>query len=123
VTDELDEVLAQRFEEYLLGGLDRLKSRGYNPTRFHQLVREGGGAVHAIKTLLATPQHTSYGFQRLWELGELESSAEFAVCLPWFRPLFTLDEQDEAVTRLRLHDFPLDRQLRAAEERRPAWAR
>jgi hypothetical protein len=123
VTEQLDDVLAKRFEQYLLGGVDRLKRRGYNPTLFLRLVRDRGGAVGATTTLLASPNHTSYGFQRLWEMGELEASAEFAVCLPWFRPLFTLDEQDEAANGLRLHDFPLDRRLSAAEERRPEWAR
>jgi hypothetical protein len=122
VTDHPGDLLAKRFERYLLGGVDRLKSRGYNPTLFLRLVRERGGAVGAAKALLATAGHTSYGFQRLWELGELESSAEFAVCLPWFRELFTLDEQDEAAERLRLHGFDLDRHLRVAEQRRPEWA-
>jgi hypothetical protein len=40
------------------------------------------GAVGATKQLLADPRHTSYGFEKLWEMGELETSVEFAVCLP-----------------------------------------
>ena len=66
--------------------------------------------------------HTSYGFERLWELGELGASVEFAVCLPWFRELFTVEEQEEAERRLVLHDFPLARRLAEAEQRPPAWA-
>lgn len=116
-----DAALAKRFEQYVLGDFDRLTSRGYNPTLFRRLVREHGGAVGATKRLLASGRHTSYGFERLWELGELQASVEFAVCLPWFRPLFTLDEQDEAERRLVLHDFPLRERLRAAEQRTPAW--
>ena len=46
--------------------------------------------------LLADPRHASYGFERLWELQALDASVEFAVCLPWFRDLFTPDEIEEA---------------------------
>ncbi|MCW2904830.1 MAG: hypothetical protein JWO67_7095 [Streptosporangiaceae bacterium] len=112
---------ASRFEHYVLSGVDRLKARGYNPTLFLRLVREHGGAVNAAKILLGNGKHTSYGFERLWEMGELESSIEFAVSLPWFRSLFTPDEQDEAERRLLLHDFPVKRRLRALEQSPPDW--
>lgn len=118
--DEVD--LARRFDEFVLAGVERVKHRGYNPTMFLRLIKEHGGTVNAAKVLLASTRKTSYGFERLWELGELETSVEFAVCLPWFRPLFTLGEQDEAGQRLRLHDFPLDQRLKAAEQNPPSWA-
>jgi len=44
-------------------------------------------------------------FQKLWDLGELELGTEFTVLLPWFRDLFSLEEQAEAERRLILHDF------------------
>jgi Deoxyribonuclease NucA/NucB len=36
------------------------------------------GAVGASKRLLADPRHTSHGFERPYELGELHASIEFA---------------------------------------------
>ena len=47
---------------------------------------------------------------------------EFAVLLPWFRSLFTLDEQDEAEQRLILHDFPLEARLASRSASPPPWA-
>ncbi len=111
------QALAERYAQYTQAGVDRLKGRAYNPTLFLRLVRERG-AVGATKQLLVGNRHTSYGFERLWELG---ASVEFAVCLPWFRELFTVDEQEEAERRLVLHDFPLARRLAEAEQSPPAW--
>lgn len=79
------------------------------------------GGVGASKRLLADPRHTSYGFEKLWEMGELERSVEFAVCLSWFSPLFTDGEVSEAENRLLLHDFPLAERLAAREASPPAW--
>lgn len=121
MNDPQDVEAARHFEQFVLGDFDRLKAHGYNPTLFRRLVAERGSAVNAAKLLLGSGRHTSYGFERLWEMGELEMSIEFAVCLLWFRTLFTVEEQEEAETRLRLHDFPLDRRLRAAEMAPPSW--
>ncbi|WP_426509472.1 hypothetical protein ACPPVO_01725 [Dactylosporangium sp. McL0621] len=104
--------LAQRVAEYVLGGIPRLARLGYRPNEFQAMVRTHG-AVGATKRLLADPRHTSYGLQRLYEPGCLESSVEFAVLLPWFESLFTEDERYEARTRLILHDPPVDAKLRA----------
>jgi hypothetical protein len=82
---------------------------------------ERHGAVGATKRLLADPRHTSYGFERLWELQALDASVEFAVCLPWFRDLFTPDEIEEAENRLILHDFPLQECLERASRVPPQW--
>lgn len=115
------ETLRKRFDQHVLAGVDRLKGRGYNPTLFLRLVQEHRSAVSATKQLLRGGRHTSYGFERLWELKELEVSVEFAVCLPWFQDLFTLEEQDEAERRLVLHDFPLQQRLDVARRQPPAW--
>jgi hypothetical protein len=48
--------------------------------------------VAAAKQLLADPRHTFYGFEWLWEMGELGRSVEFVADLPWFQPLFTDQE-------------------------------
>jgi len=114
------ELLASRFETYVLDDLHVLQSR-YDPKLFLGMVHKHGG-VGTAKRLLADPRHTSYGFEKLWEMDELERSVEFAVCLSWFSPLFTDDEVAEAENRLLLHEFPLATRLAAREASPPAWA-
>jgi hypothetical protein len=101
--------------------LARLEGK-YNPTEFRAMV-DRHGAVDATRRLLADPRHTSYGFQRLWELKALDTSVELTACLPWFRELFTRTELDEAERRLVLHDFPLQQELERAAQNPPAWTR
>jgi hypothetical protein len=79
-----ESVLSKRFHQYVLSDIEHLKGRGYNPTGFLGIVQRRGGAVAAAKSLIADPRHTSYGFKRLWEMGELGRSIEFAMSLPWF---------------------------------------
>jgi len=110
--------LEKRFELSVLADLDVLRGR-YDPHVFRQMVRMHGG-VGAAKRLLDDPRHTSYGFEKLWELGELERSVEFAVLLPWFRDLFTPQQQEKAEHRLILHDFPLEQRLAAHSAAPPA---
>lgn len=66
--------LSKKFDEYVLGGIPRLRRLGYNPFQFLEMVERYRGAVGATKHLLADPRHTSYGFQRLLELGRLEDT-------------------------------------------------
>lgn len=113
--------LVSRYEAFIIDGLPELKRAGYNPTEFYRMVERYGGAFGATRRLLADPRHTSYGFQRLYEMERLEASVEYAVCLPWFSELFTPDEQEEARTRLVLHEFPLDRRLERARQSAPDW--
>lgn len=113
--------LDKRFRDHVTGELTKLRER-YNPTVFLGMVREQG-AVVAAKRLLADSRPTSYGFERLWEMRELQKSVEFAVCLPWFRELFTEAEIAEAERRLRLHDFPLQERLASVSSQPPAWTR
>jgi hypothetical protein len=112
--------LATRFDQHVMAEVVRLQKHGYNPTQFRGMV-QASGAVAATKQLLGDPRHTSYGFEKLWEMGELESSVEFAVCLPWFRELFSDDEADEAERRLLLHDFPVDDRVAVAVAQPPVW--
>jgi hypothetical protein len=114
--------LAKRFQQHVLADVDYLKTRGYNPTQFLGMIAQRGSAVAVAKYLFADPRHTSYGFERLWEMGELARSVEFAANLPWFTPLFTADELDEARSRLILHDFPFEERLAIAVKHPPAWA-
>lgn len=111
---------AARFEEYVLADIERLKGR-YNPTAFRVMVRQYG-AVETAKRLLADPRSTSYGFGKLWEMDALGNSIEYAVCLPWFRSLFTPDEVEKAERRLVDHGFPIHAQLDRAAQHPPDWA-
>src|SRR5215471_4226489 len=88
--------LARRFHQYVLGDVEYLKRRGYYPTYFLEMIRARGSAVAVAKLLLSTTRQTTYGFERLWEKGELGRSIEFAPLLPWFASLFTDDELQEA---------------------------
>lgn len=109
-----------KFQQYVLADIERLKGR-YDPTAFQVMVRQYG-AVETAKRLLADPRSTSYGFGKLWELGALDSSIEYATCLPWFRPLFTDDQIETAERRLADHGFPIQERLARAVGSPPDWA-
>jgi hypothetical protein len=117
-TDVVD--LITRFHQHVMTEVQRLQKRGYNPTQFLGMVHTNG-AVAATKQLLADPRRTSYGFEKLWQMEELQSSVEFAVCLPWFRELFSDREVDEAESRLLLHEFPVHARIAVASAKPPAW--
>jgi hypothetical protein len=80
---------ARHFHRHVLADVDYLKSRGYNPTRFLTMIAREGSAVVVAKRLLSDSRQTSYGFERLWEMGELGRTVEFVANLPWFRDLLT----------------------------------
>jgi hypothetical protein len=90
--------------------VDYLKSRGYNPT-----------AVTVGKRLFSGRRPIAYGFERLWEMGELGRTVEFVANLPWFRDLFTGDELDKARSRLIALEFPFEERMRAAAAYPPDW--
>jgi hypothetical protein len=114
--------LARRFHQHVLADVDYLKSRGYNPTQFLSMIAQSGSAVAVAKKLFSGTRHTSYGFERLWEMGELGRSVEFVANLPWFTALFTDDELSEARSRLALHGFPVEERLAVAIVHPPDWA-
>ncbi|MFD7416625.1 HNH endonuclease [Kitasatospora purpeofusca] len=117
VRDEQYGELGKRFEQYLLDGIPALRKAGYNPFEFLRMIKTTGG-VHTAKRLLASAGDTSYGFTKLWEKQKLDTSVEFAVCLPWFRELFTEAEVGRAEFRLTEHRFDLSR-IHAVPV--PAW--
>ena len=119
--DEGRRELAERFDQYVVGDVDYLKRRGYNPAFFLGMIRRRGSAVTVAKLLLSSSRRTTYGFEWLWEMGELGHSIEFASLLPWFSALFTDDELNEARSRLILHDFPVDERLAKATASPPPW--
>src|SRR6202040_1274389 len=62
---------ARRFHRPVLADVGYLKSRGYNPTRFLAMIAQDGSAVTVAKRLFSSPRPIAYGFERLWEMGEL----------------------------------------------------
>lgn len=118
-TGERHQVLAARFEVYLRADVEELTGV-YNPTYFRRMLSDLGG-VGTAKLLLEPRRSSAYGFERLWELGQLERSLEFAVLLPWFSELFTDDELEEARRRLVLLDFDVDDRLAVRAASPPPW--
>jgi hypothetical protein len=125
VTDAEDQArlieTRRQFNRYILDGIPQLRRLGYNPTQFLEMVERYNDVVGATKRLLADPRHTSYGFQRLYDMRRLQDSVEFAVCLPWFAELFDPQEITEACTRLITHEFPLDARLASTASSPPGW--
>lgn len=110
----------RRFHGDMVAGTDQLRRDiGYNPIRFMQMVGELGG-VEAARHLLRG-RGASDGFTTLWEHDRLNMSVEAFVLLPWYRDLFTEDERETARRRLVDHEFDVDRFLRSAAQRPPAW--
>ena len=72
---------------------------GYNATRFLQLVGSKGG-VAAAKQLIYKPGGTD-GFATLWECGRLDLSVEAHVLKPEYRELFTDEERELCIERLK----------------------
>jgi hypothetical protein len=112
---------ARRFHQLVLADVGYHKSRGYNPTRFLAMIAQDGSAVTVAKRLFSEARPTTYGFERLWEMGELGRTVEFVANLPWFRDLFTEDELDEARSRLIAHEFPFEERLAATAASPPDW--
>lgn len=113
------QVLVGKFEAYLRVDVEELKG-AYNPTYFRRMLGELGG-VGTAKLLLEPQRSNAYGFERLWELGQLERSLEFAVLLPWFAELFTDQELEEARRRLVLLDFSVNERLAKRTTSPPGW--
>ncbi len=88
---------------------------GYNATRFLQMVAERGGLETARQLLNAAA--VSDGFTALWEKGRLDLSVEFQMLQPQFEDLFTEDERETALQRLRDYRFDIDKHLEGAGAR------
>ncbi|GAB2646797.1 hypothetical protein [Kribbella swartbergensis] len=109
--DEIQQ-LRNRFTADMYEGVRILaREHGYNATRFVEMVRSTDG-VSAARALLHTGPSTSYGFEVLWEKGQLGRSVEAWTLRPEYEPLFTEDEREIARRRLELHDFDVDGYLR-----------
>jgi hypothetical protein len=78
----------------------------YNASRFIQLVSSEGG-LNAAKQLISKSGGT-YGFEVLWENGRLDLSVEALVLKPEYEELFTQEEQDICLSRLKEYGYTSD---------------
>ncbi len=75
----------------------------YNATRFLQMVSEQGGLATARQLLWSdTP---SDGFTSLWEHHRLDLTAEDHVLRAEFASLFSDDDREQALTRLKEYSW------------------
>ena len=94
--------LEKKFHQQMLGIYQTAKSEcGYNATRFHQMVNDGGGLATA-KALLASNQFSD-GLTKLWECQRLDISMENLILKSPWNDLFT--DGDLAVAKKRLTDL------------------
>lgn len=112
-------ITEDEFHEAMVQGPQQLRTLGYVPTRFIQMVAELGG-VGAAHSLLSGP-NASDGFTTLWELGRLDMSVEATVLLPWYQELFSGEELARAQRRLADHQFDVDVFIAAESLTPPVW--
>jgi hypothetical protein len=112
-----DAPAARHLHQQLLEGCHTLKRLGYWPAYFFRELNEVGG-LEATRALLRK-RDTSDGFATLWELGRLDLTVEAILLLPWYRHLFTPEEQSIARWRLEENGFDVDSFL--AKQTPPPW--
>jgi len=84
------------------------KEIGYNATRFMQLVSQKGG-LQAAKQLIAKEGGT-YGFEVLWENKRLDLSVEALVLKPEYELLFSDEERQLCIERLKQFGYTISDQ-------------
>lgn len=75
------------------------KDLGYNAARFAQMLGEQGGVATARQLLWS--DQPSDGFTTLWEHHRLDLTVEAHVLQPQYAELFTEDDRDRALQRLK----------------------
>lgn len=82
------------------------KELKYNASRFFQLVSRDGG-VKAAKQLISKSGGT-YGFEVLWENKRLDLSVEALVLRPEYHELFTVEERETCMNRLKEFGYEIE---------------
>jgi hypothetical protein len=101
------DALENQFHRAMIGVYEAaLQKCHYNATRFLQMVNVHGG-IEAAKILLHTPGF-QYGFTELWLCKCLGLSMEALVIRDEYAPLFTAEERQIALERLKSCDYPVD---------------
>ncbi len=96
--------LEVKFHDAMLTIYKRAKSEAdYNATRFLGMVAERGG-LETAKYLLHAPA-VSEGYTALWQRGRLDLSVEAVILEPEWRQLFSDQERQIAIDRLRDYGY------------------
>lgn len=99
-----DAALEKAFQERMVEIYTSAKKEaGYNATRFLAMVSENGG-LETARTLLHASR-VSDGYTALWERERLDLTVEAVVLEPRWSSLFTPEELEIAVRRLRDYGF------------------
>ena len=94
--------LEKQFEQEMVDiYMTAKKERGYNASRFLQMISAKAGLA-AAKQLISKPGGTE-GFTTLWEHGRLDLSVEAHVLKPEYNGLFT--DADRKLCKDRLEQF------------------
>lgn len=94
-----DPAVLQLFEEAMRNIYRESTKFGYYPNRFLQMIEERG-ALETARHLLHSP-HLSDGFITLWEKKRLDLSVEALVSDSKWRSLFSKEDLETAVNRLK----------------------
>lgn len=96
------QLLKNNFHEEMLEIYKKTKSEAkYTPSLFLQMVNEKGGR-DAAKQLIITQTE---GFTKLWKLGRLDLSVEAYVLKEEYTELFTDQEREICVKRLKYSGY------------------
>jgi len=94
----------RRFDAAMMGIYHRAWDEArYRATRFHQMLCDHGGLETA--QLLLHSSHVSEGYTALWERGKLNLTVEALVLQPEWHDLFTDEEREIALMRLKEYGY------------------
>lgn len=96
----------KEFHRAMVGIYDKAKHEcGYHASHFLQMLSKYGG-LETARRLLRT-KDVQYGFTELWQCGRLDLTVEAHVLKPEFADLFTMEERQEAESRLKEHGYKI----------------
>lgn len=95
--------LENRFHKEMINTYLEAKKLKYNAAYFLQMVTDKGGYM-AAKQLVHTDT-PSEGFTKLWQLKRLDLSVEVLVLKPEYQSLFTNEERQICIDRLRKYEY------------------
>lgn len=98
--------LESRFHNDMVQIYLAAKKLKYNASYFWQMVTEKGGYMTA-KHLIHT-EAPSEGFSKLWDLKRLDLSVEAHVLKPEYNPLFTDEERQICIDRLKEYNYKVE---------------
>jgi 5-methylcytosine-specific restriction protein A len=111
--------LQLQFHKEMLNIYEEARKIGYNASRFKQMVANQGGYVVAKK--LINNNTPSDGFVSLWELGRLDLTVEALILKEEYRPLFSDEERELVINRLKEYGFEVPQSVKNVKENKNTW--